>query len=52
MKKRYQLSAFFFYSNQSNDLDQDGKKGMDSGYKVDSTGPADGLDEDSEGKRN
>lgn len=52
MKKRYQLSTFFFYSNPSNDLDQDGEKGIDSGYKVDSTGLADRLDEESEGKRN
>lgn len=43
---------FSIYCNQSNGLDQDGEKGMDSGYilKVDSTGLADGLDEGNEGQ--
>lgn len=44
---------FSIYCNQSNDLDQGGEKGMDSGYilKVDSIGLTDGLDERSEAKR-
>lgn len=46
MKKGYQLRAFLFYSNQSNGLDQDGAKGLDSGYEVDSAGLVDGLDEE------
>lgn len=48
------MNFFFFDSNQNNGLDQDGEKGMDSGYvlEVHSTGLADGLDKESEGKRN
>lgn len=46
MKKGYQLRALLLYSNQSNGRDQDGAKGLDSGYEVDSAGPVDGLNEE------